>query len=98
MFNLLYNPLTAVHVVLTEGVCPAVLHNPVGQGLQDPGHQPLPLSLTHLVNKERWGVSGLARCYEKYHLNIPEAVVHVTEELPLGQGDQEADGLLPGHH
>ena len=32
------------------------------------------------------------------NLNIPEAIVHVTEELPLGQGGEEADGLLPGHH
>ena len=63
MFNLLYNPLTAVHVVLTKGGGPAVLHNPVGQGLQDPRHQPLPLSLTHLANKEKWGDSDFVRCY-----------------------------------
>ena len=63
MFNLLHNLLTTVHVVLTEGGGPAVLHNPVGQGLKDPRHQPLPLSLTHLANKEKWGVSDFAKCY-----------------------------------
>ena len=63
IFNLLHNPLTAVHVVLTEGGGPAVRHNPAGQGLQDPGHQPLPLSLTRLGNKEMWGASDFARCY-----------------------------------
>ena len=56
--NLVYLCFT-VHVILTEGAGPVILYNPISQGLQDAGHQPLPLSLTRLGKKGKSRISQI---------------------------------------